>query len=335
MFTNVWNEIRRGKTSSLYLLYGEESFLIDYTKNLLVDLLPEEEQEFNLSIYDLEDTPVEAAVEDCRTIPFFGDKKIVILYNPYFLTAEKGKEKVEHNIKVFEEYLQSPVPHTILVIIAPYEKLDARKKLTKFLLKNAVALEAKFSEKETKKWIKDYTGQYGLRITDGAVDLIHHLAGPDLAVIHNEIEKLSLYAEVGVIDEAKVQQLVPKSLENNVFVLVDKVVGGKLDEALEIYYDLLKLNEEPVKLLALIASQIRLLYQVKLLARQGYGEGKIAGILKVHPYRVKLAARHAKNIPEEKLLEMIGMLAELDFKMKSGYGKREKLLELFFFRFLK
>lgn len=57
----------------------------------------------------------------------------MIIHNPLFLTAEKGKDKVEHNIDVFLDYIQDPVPYTIFIVMAPYEKLDERKKLTKSL----------------------------------------------------------------------------------------------------------------------------------------------------------------------------------------------------------
>lgn len=335
MFLKIRKDIQRGKLSPLYLLYGNEDFLINEIKNDIIDAaLTEDDHEFNLAIYDLEETPVELAIEDCQTIPFFGDRKVVIMYNPFFLTSEKGKEKVEHNMKVFEEYIMDPIPSTILILIAPYEKLDERKKFTKYLRKNAVVLEAKFSEKETKDWIRERVAENGFEITPNALELIYQFTGQNLAILNNEMEKIFLYSDGPLIDEDLIHLLVPKSLENNVFVLVDRVVHKRLKETLEIYYDLLKQNEEPIKILAVIASQIRFIAQVKSLVKKGYGEQKIAGILKAHPYRVKLAIGHAKVFEEKRLLQMIEELANLDYQMKTGYGNKDKLLEIFFFKYL-
>lgn len=335
VFLNIWKDIKKGKFSALYLLYGSEDFLINETKKYMIDAaLTEEEREFNLSIYDLEETTVESAVEDCQTIPFLGEWKVVIMHNPYFLTAEKGKEKVDHNMKVFEEYIMNPVPSTILILIAPYKKLDERKKITKYLLKNAVVLEAKFSEKDTKDWIRQRITENGFEITSNAVELLYQFTGQNLTILNHELEKIFLYSDGKIIDEEMIQLLVPKSLENNIFVLVDKFVHQQLDQTLEIYHDLLKQNEEPIKILAVIASQIRFIAQVKSLIKQGYGEQKVARILRSHPYRVKLAISQANRFDEEKFLAMIDELADIDYQMKTGFGNKESLLEIFFFKYL-
>lgn len=118
----------------VYVLYGTESFLINETKHLLMKYaLNEEEMEFNFATYDLEETPIEVALEDAETFPFMGERRLILMNNPYFLTAEKSKAKTEHNLKKLESYLQEPAPYSIIVFAGSYEKLDERKKLTKEL----------------------------------------------------------------------------------------------------------------------------------------------------------------------------------------------------------
>ncbi len=46
--------------------------------------LSDEEREWNVSTYDCEETPIEVALEDAETLPFFGERKIVIVKQPYF-----------------------------------------------------------------------------------------------------------------------------------------------------------------------------------------------------------------------------------------------------------
>ncbi len=128
-----------------------------------------------------------------------------------------------------------------------------------------------------------------------------------------------------------VEKLVSKSLEQNIFTLIEKVVQRKLDEALRIYYDLLKQNEEPIKILALLAGQFRLIYQVKELARRGYGQQQIASFLKTHPYRVKLAAGHADKFTDEELTNLMRLIAEADYQMKTGGMNKSLLIEMLLF----
>lgn len=332
---NAWKKIEQKQFSPLYLLYGTESYIINETKQKLVaNVLTEDDTDFNLSVYDLEETPVELAIEDAETFPFTGGTKLVILNNPLFLTGDKTKDKTEHNVKKLEQYIEDPSPYTILVLSGPYEKLDERKKLTKLLKSKAQVIEAKkLSEGELKIWVREQAALSGVQIDERAIDELLGIAGTDLARLAQELEKLSLYAaETNRIDVASVHLLTSRSLEQNVFGLVEKVVARNIDDALRIYYDLLKQNEEPIKILSVLAGQFRLIYQVKESLRRGYGQQQIAGMLKVHPFRVKLAAGQAPSFTEQELCEIIRLLAEGDMQMKGGGLAKEVVIELFLFR---
>src|SRR5690606_9830723 len=144
------------------------------------------------------------------------------------------------------------------------------------------------------------------------------------------IEKMCLYVgSNNQITEDTVHLLVPRTLEQNIFELIEKVVNRKPSEALRIFYDLLQNNEEPIKIVALLANQFRLIYQVKELSKRGYGQKQIAGNIKVHPFRVKLAAGQSNLFTQEELFVIIDKLAEADFEMKNGKKDKKLILELF------
>ncbi|MBD7935786.1 MULTISPECIES: DNA polymerase III subunit delta [Cytobacillus] len=335
MVFDIWKQIKAKSFSSVYLLYGTEPYLINETKQLLINhaLLPEE-LDFNLSTYDLEETPIEVAIEDAETFPFMGERRLIILHNPYFLTADKGKAKVEHQLNVLENYLKDPAPYTILVFSGAYEKLDERKKLTKQIKKNAAVLEAKqLNEKELHVWMRDRASKNGVQIDEEAINLLLTLSGMNLFMLTSEMDKLALYGnDEKRITVEMVDQLVSRSLEQNIFTLVDKVVHRDIEAALRIFYDLLKLNEEPIKILAVITNQFRLIYQVKELSRRGYGQNQMAGYIKTHPFRVKLAAGQARLFSEEELSQIMDVLAEADYQMKTGGMNKQLLIELFLFK---
>jgi DNA polymerase III subunit delta len=331
----IWKKISKKQIDPVYLLFGTESFLINETKQLLIEhVLDEEEKDFNLSVYDLEETPIEAALEDAETFPFMGEKRLVILQNPVFLTSEKSKGKVEHNLDKLDHYLSQPAPYSIVVFSAPYEKLDERKKITKELKRKAAILEAKkLNEQELKVWVKERAAGSGVIIEEDAIELLLSLSGTNLFMLTSEIDKLSLYAKDSqTINKDIVDKLTARSLEQNIFSLVDKVVHRNVEAALRIYYDLLKQNEEPIKILSVISGQFRLIYQVKELSRRGYGQQQIAGTLKVHPFRVKLAAGQASSFSDEELTRIIKLLADADYQMKTGGMRKEMLIEMILFQ---
>ncbi|PTY83213.1 DNA polymerase III subunit delta, partial [Heyndrickxia sporothermodurans] len=132
-----------------------------------------------------------------------------------------------------------------------------------------------------------------------------------------------------------VENLTSRSLEQNIFSLVDKVVHRKINEALRIYYDLLKQNEEPIKILSILANQFRLLYQTKELQRRGYGQQQMASYLKVHPFRIKLAAGQAKLFSEEELKRIMLLCADSDYQMKTSGMNKVMITEMLLFKLSK
>ncbi len=335
---SIMKNIRNKTFSPIYLLYGTEAFLInDVKQKLMANVLTSDSEEFNYSAYDLEETPVEIAIEDAETYPFMGEKKLVILHNPVFLTAVKQREKVEHDIKRLEKYLSDPAPYTVMVFIADYEKLDERKKITKLVKKHAEILEAKpLDEPQLKSWIRERAAFHHTEIEDPAIETLLFLSGNDLMTLNEELIKLSLnVGENGLINEQTVKNLISRSLEQNVFSLTESVVKRESNEALRIYYDLIKQNEEPIKVLSLIAGQFRLIYQVKELTGRGYSQKHAAGLLKVHPYRVKLAAGQASSFSNDELKAIINSIAECDLKLKTGGLDRSVAVELLLIQILK
>lgn len=128
-----------------------------------------------------------------------------------------------------------------------------------------------------------------------------------------------------------VEKLVVRSLEQNIFLLLDKLIARDTAGALRIYYDLLKQKEEPIKIVALVASQFRLMNQLQLLEKKGVSAQQAAGILKVHPFRAKMAAKQARGFSKEELDFALLKLAASDFELKTGFGEKTQKLEWFLF----
>ncbi|WNF37698.1 DNA polymerase III subunit delta [Bacillaceae bacterium IKA-2] len=335
-FLQVQKNIKKGNFASIYLLYGTETFLIEEIIHTLInEVLTKDEIDFNLSSFELKETAISVAIEEASTIPFMGKYRVVIVKDPQFLTG-KDQTKVEHDLKDLENYLSNPAPETIFIIVAPYEKLDERKKIVKLLKKEAEVLEARpFKEQEMDKWIDARVIPYEVKITKPAKEKIIQLLGFRLVMIAGEIEKLALYAgKGGVIDETIVGKLVSKTIEQDIFSFVDHVVHRRKTAALQEFYDLLKQKEEPIKILVLLARQFRIIYQVKELSKRGYSQQKIAGTLKIHPYVVKLASQQGNLFTEKQLLGFIDELAEADFNIKTGKVEKQLALELFIIKVL-
>ncbi|WP_017755850.1 DNA polymerase III subunit delta [Calidifontibacillus oryziterrae] len=325
-------KIKKNEIAPLYLLYGTEEYLINETLDLIVDtVIPEDEREFNVSVFDLNEVPLEVALEDAETLPFIGEKRVVIIKEPIFLTAQKDKNKIEHNLKKLENYIINPSPDSVVIFVARYEKLDERKKIVKLIKTHGDVLFAtSMDEKMLVTWIKSRVKNGQKQIKDEAAQLLLRIVGTKLMLLANEIDKMILYiGDDELIDEEVIKVIVPRTLEENIFALIDMIVTRRQAEAFTILNDLIEQKEEPIKILSLLSGQFRLIYQVKELSKRGYGQSQAATFIKVHPFRVKRALEQGKQFSEQELVRIIADLAEADYKMKTGKMDKKLLLELF------
>ncbi|KRK58787.1 hypothetical protein FC73_GL000342 [Fructilactobacillus fructivorans] len=316
---------------AVYLILGNDNYWIDTIQKKLKALIPEEERTMNFATYDMEETPLSTALDDAMSIPFFGEKRLVFVKNPYFLMGERNKSKVVHHPEELVNYLKNPPQETVLVFFAPYPKLDARKKVSKELKKQAEVIDLnQFSERETKQLIQKKIEKKKYVIDQDALNELLTRTSDDLASVMNELNKLFLYK----INDKKitlddVDSLVSKSMDQNVFDLVNYLMSGNTTKAIEFYHDLIAQKHEPIQINAILVSQFRLLLQVKILEQLGYSQGNLASALRVHPYRVKLAMRSDRKYSRKYLRNAYVDLVKIEEQLKSTSSNPELLFEMF------
>lgn len=227
--------------------------------------------------------------------------------------------------------MKSPSPSAITVFIAPYEKLDERKKITKAMKQTANVIESvSLQVHDLKGWILHELSTHGKTMSDESIDCLIELGGTDLVHLQTELAKIATFVgEEQEIDSDTIKKLLVRTLEQDVFTLGNAYLSGHKSEAIEIYHDLLKRKEDPLKLNALIATQVRLMVQVSHLKKKGYHAQQIANQLKVHPYRVKLLIDHPMLHNEQKLLQTLNDLATVDLQLKTLNINRDRILEMF------
>jgi DNA polymerase-3 subunit delta len=318
--------------------FGTERLLMDeFVQSLIQRFVPADQQDFAVSKYDLRETTLSTIIEDAETLPFMTTSKLIIADHATFLTGSRDTSKSEDSSKKEQQiddliaYTQSPSPQTILVFIVNAEKLDDRKKIVK-LLKSQDAIKSFYPLKpqEIRSWVKEKAEQSQLSLTEDAIDLLIDQTSRHLYIISSEIDKLRLLlGPHAKVEASLVQQFVSRSLEQNVFLLVDRVVMKRIDEALSMFYDLLRLKEEPIKILILIARQFRIMLQVKQLSLTGLSQVQMASQIGAAPYAVQIAHSQARSYETHELQHILANLSEFDYQMKTGKIDKVLGLELF------
>lgn len=302
----------------VYLLYGTKDFQIEEEIKKLSKGL----DEMNINKYDLNNDLLSLAIEDAKTMSLFGDKKLVIIDNANMFTGSTSKDS-----EIVEEYLNHINENTTLVLIVHNDKLDTRKKITKLI--NKVGKVIAFNDELdmtnlVRRLLKDYNIDYK------TINLFLDRVGNNPLIIQNEINKIKIYKENDkTITDEDILNLTTKLIEIDIFKLIDYIVRKDKEKALELYYEMLKMNEEPIKIIVILANQFRIMYQSKELLKKGYSEKDIASILKIHPFRVKLAIQNSRNYTSEVLLKNLNNLADIDIGIKTGILNKDLALELF------
>lgn len=294
--------------NTLYLIITNDKITLDNKINEIIN----KNKEAEVVHYDLLETKIERLIEDLDTYNFLSSKKIIIGHNASFLSSDRTKVLVEHNLETFEKYIENPSQDNILILVC--ENIDKRKKITSSFTKKAEVIE---EITDINSLIKKRLENY--KMDNSAIKLLLEYCLNDHERALNEIEKLKLYKlEEKEITANDIEDIVMKSMDNNIFHLVDSILTGNKKYAFLLYQDFLLHGEQVVNIIRILANKIRLIYQVKVLLNDGNSDQKISKLLKVHEYPVKLAREASYKYNETVLLEKLEKLAKLDLEIKSG-----------------
>ncbi len=211
----------------VYWLEGEEDFFIDEVMNYAEhNILSADETSFNLSIFYGRDADWASVVNACSRYPMFADKQVVLLKEAQFMK----------DIEQLENYINTPMATTILVVGYKAKGLDKRKKLYKAVqVKAEILTTKKISENKILEWIIELALSKGYTISPKSAALLEEHTGNDLSLISNEIEKLSLnLADKKTIDENDIEKYIGISKEYNVFELQAAITKKDLAKSIKI-----------------------------------------------------------------------------------------------------
>ena len=220
-------------------------------------------EDASINYYDIQEVPLENALEDLDTYGFLTSKKVIVITN--FESIDLSNEK---DLDRLAKYSRSPSSDNILIITTKKYVIKENKYL-KELKKN---LEIITISVDPISYIKNELKGY--KVDRDVINLINEYCLEDITKIHNECNKLKLYKEDDkTISKEDVKELVIKKLGDATeltFSFTRALAERNKKEALNLYQEILDYNVEPLSLIGLLASQFRFLLQVKILYNKRY-----------------------------------------------------------------
>lgn len=318
----------------ILVLSGDDIGQFEWMKEQLLKKVGYDSSDLNYSYFDMKETAYSEVELDLVSLPFFADEKIVILDHFVDVTTAKKRYLTDDELQSFEGYLSAPLETTRLIVIAE-GKLDSKRRIVKLLKRDAQLLEAtELKEQELRAHFAEEIKSLGLAIDSQAFDQLLIKSGFDFSEIQKNLEFLKTYKGASSITITDIEEAIPKTLQDNLFDLIQMILKKQIDSARSLVKDLRLQGEDEIKLLAILLSQFRIYTQVKLLKQEGRTESQIVSDLseltgrKVNPYQVKFALRDSRGISLSYLEQAICLLIDTDFQMKSGTYEKDYLFDL-------
>ena len=318
----------------ILVLTGEDVGQFEWLKKDIFKKIGYDPSDLNYSYFDMKEASYAEVELDLVSLPFFADEKIVILDHLLDLTTAKKRNLTDEDLKQFENYLENPSESTRLVIFAE-GKLDSKRRLVKLLKRDAQIIEATTpKEQDLKRYFSGQAQELGLHFVGDSLDQLLLKSGYDFGELQKNLALLQAYKEDGQITLQDIEEVVPKSLQDNIFDLTQMILKRQIDQARNLVKDLRLQGEDEIKLIAILLGQFRMFSQVKIFSEEGQSESQIVASLsdlsgrKVNPYQVKFALRDSRRLSLSFLKQAMMTVIEADYAIKSGTYEKDYLFDL-------
>ncbi len=302
------NHIKQNTFKPVYLIYGSEDYLKKQYKGKLKTAVLGGSDDMNYSYFEGKDADPVKITDAVNTLPFFNDKRIVIVEN-------SGLFKSANTLA---DHLKEMPESTVLVFVE--KEIDKRNKLYKAVKDIGYITEMNgVDESSLKKWVAAKLKADDRKVTGATLDHFLAKTGGDMELISSELEKLVCYT-MGrdVITAEDVDEVVVTQVSSQIFLMIDAIASKKQQTALQLYYDLIALKERPTSILYLITRHFNILLQVKELYALRTDNATIAKRVGIPPFAVNKYIAQGRNFKRKVLLEAVATATDIEEQIKTG-----------------
>ena len=333
----ILDDIKTKQFKKVYLLYGNETYLIREIGTRLVNALTGDDTMNTLTIADR--AVIVSEVRDFTdTMPFFAERRVVVLEDSRLFSSSDP---------LFSDWIES-LPDTAVVVFIEYpvaskdkgdpmsmgSPVDKRSRLFKTVQKTGLAVELNRLEGDSRQeWLLREVGRRKVRITKNAFQLLNEVLPDAMESALHELDKLADYAgENGAIDEASVEAVITPKLTYQVYKLVEAAISKDRKTAFRLYYDMVALDTEPMMILNCISRELMRLYTAASMKQRRASNQEIASALNVQDFVVRKLLSTAGRIPFSFIETEANQSLEYDRAVKSGDLSAGTAVELLLFR---
>ena len=315
-------DLKQGNLKSLYLLYGEEKFLLESSLKKIKNLFGETLKGINYITID--ETNLQEIISDIETPSFGYEKKLIIAKNTGIFKKEtKKKTKTDkENIKTkLLDYLNENFEEIKNTVVLVFVEEEADKcELLQFIEKHGIVCNFEFQKpNQIQARIKTIANAYKVNIDVPTLSYFIECCGTNQQELVNEIRKLIEYAgEGGTITKEDIDSLSIKKMESVIFDLTDSLGKKNTKKAIEVLRNLILAKEPVQKILITLYNHFKKLYLVKIALQNNKD---IIDALDLKPNQTFLVNKYkmqAGYFKTQEIRTILKELTDLDYKYKIG-----------------
>lgn len=313
------NDIKDKKFQKSYLLFGEETYLKNLYKNKLkAAVVPDDSMNYNY--FEGKGIDINEVIDICDTLPFFADKRLVILQNTGYFKSSQD---------TIVNYIDM-IPESAVVVFVESE-VDKRNKLYKRIKGNGYVCELNTpSESQLEKWVYDIIKRDNKNITRETMTLFLDTVGNDMETILQELEKLLCYT-LGrdVVTNNDVSDVCTERIEVKIFDLFNAIAAKNKIKTMDIYYDLIGNKEPLMRIMFMLSRQFNQLISVKDMTNKGYSKKDIAAKMSLRSdWQVGQLQKQCSGYSIQSLKSLLKMCVKNEEAVKNGNLKENTAVEM-------
>jgi len=319
-FQKLKNDISASTIGCGYLFYGEESYLREYyLGELRKKLVPAGFEEFNYHRIEGKELTVQTLSEMAEAMPMLAERTLIVVTDfDLFKLNEEQREKLI-------AFLGDIPPYCCVVFVydtVEYKPNKTMKKLCKAIADHVEAVEFRPADNsDLVTWIARRFRALGKDIDRQTAEYLIFTCGGLMTGLVPEITKIGTYAKGKTITQKDIDAVADPVLSAEVFKLSDAVLKGNYDGAARILGDLLKMQTEPIMILAALGSQLRRIYTARMAIDSGKDKYWLMELWDMKSdYPAKLLLSAAQQTSAGWCADAVKMCQVLDRRMKSEKG---------------
>lgn len=323
-------EISAGNFSRLYLIYGEEKYLVKkYTEYLCSKLMGKKSSGFDSDILP-SDTNLQTIADAAEQLPLMSEKRCVCV-NDFDFEALS-----ESDLKALTAFCSDLPESTVLIFSQPTLSLDGKKatKTKKFSssaekLGRVLRCEKK-GEIALERYVISWAKKLGCEISDINASKLISSCGTDMNTLENETQKLCAYVGSGVINEESIKAVAVKNTEARIFTLSDSIIRRDYTSAYKQLDLLFYQREKPEFILGVLSSTFVDIYRVRTAIESGEKSSVLKDIFpyKGKEFKLRNAERDMKQYSSKAISKILDAIAYADIRLKSNVGNQRTVLEV-------